>query len=101
MKTKKQKIKKNQKIVQDKLSFRDRVFSVVKKIKRGQTLSYKEVAKLAGNEKATRAVGAILHTNYDLKIPCHRVIKSDGSLGGYNRGVKNKKRILKEEKKEK
>jgi O-6-methylguanine DNA methyltransferase len=58
-----------------KVSFKERVFEIVKKIKRGQTLSYKEVAKLAGNEKATRAVGAVLHTNYDPKIPCHRVIK--------------------------
>lgn len=55
------------------------------------------MAKLAGNEKATRAVGAILHTNYNPKVPCHRVIKSDGSLGGYNRGIKNKEKILKEE----
>ncbi len=79
-------------------SFKQKVFLVVKKIKKGQTLSYKEVAKLAGNEKATRAVGAILHTNFDPKIPCHRVIKSNGELGGYNRGVKNKKKILEIEK---
>jgi O-6-methylguanine DNA methyltransferase len=80
-----------------KVSFKERVFEIVKKIKRGQTLSYKEVAKLAGNEKATRAVGAVLHTNYDPKIPCHRVIKSNGELGGYNRGVENKKNILRAE----
>jgi O-6-methylguanine DNA methyltransferase len=80
-----------------KVSFKERVFEIVKKIKRGQTLSYKEVAKLAGNEKATRAVGAVLHTNYDPKIPCRRVIKSNGELGGYNRGVENKKNILRAE----
>jgi O-6-methylguanine DNA methyltransferase len=85
------------KIQKQEASFKEKVFAVVRKIKRGQTLSYKEVAKLAGNEKATRAVGSILHTNYDPKIPCHRVVKSNGELGGYNRGVKNKRRILIEE----
>lgn len=78
-------------------SFKEKVFSIVRKIKKGETLSYKEVARRAGSPRASRAVGAILHTNYDPNIPCHRVIKSDGSLGGYNRGVKNKEKILKEE----
>jgi methylated-DNA-[protein]-cysteine S-methyltransferase len=79
--------------------FTAKVFEVVKKIPKGETLTYKEVAKRAGNEKAARAVGAILRTNYDPTIPCHRVIKSDGTLGGYNRGVKVKARILKNERK--
>jgi O-6-methylguanine DNA methyltransferase len=78
-------------------SFRAKVFEVVRQIKRGETLTYKEVALRSGNGKAARAVGAILHTNYDPKIPCHRVIRSDGKLGGYNRGIKNKRRILDEE----
>jgi len=68
---------------------------VVKKIPRGEVLSYKEVARLAGNEKASRAVGNILNKNYDPGIPCHRVIRSDGSVGGYNRGKKEKERLLK------
>ncbi|MBI2041506.1 MAG: MGMT family protein [Candidatus Nealsonbacteria bacterium] len=79
-------------------SFREKVFEVVKKIPQGKTLSYKEVAIKAGNSKAARAVGAILRTNFDLKIPCHRVIKSDGTTGGYNRGVKQKLKLLKKEK---
>ncbi len=49
-------------------------------------MTYAEVAKRAGNGKAARAVGAILKTNYDPQIPCHRVIRSDGTMGGYNRG---------------
>jgi O-6-methylguanine DNA methyltransferase len=78
-------------------NFRERVFATVKQIPKGKTLSYKEVAEKAGNPKAARAVGAILHTNYDPTIPCHRVVRSDGSLGGYNRGRALKKKILEKE----
>ncbi|OGG48170.1 6-O-methylguanine DNA methyltransferase [Candidatus Kaiserbacteria bacterium RIFCSPHIGHO2_02_FULL_50_9] len=79
-------------------SFRERVFTVVKKIPKGKTLSYREVAARADNPNAARAVGAILKTNYDPKIPCHRVIRSDGGLGGYNRGgMKQKKKLLQRE----
>ncbi|OGG66727.1 6-O-methylguanine DNA methyltransferase [Candidatus Kaiserbacteria bacterium RIFCSPLOWO2_01_FULL_45_25] len=67
-------------------SFSDRVRSVVRAIQAGQTLSYKEVAAKAGNPKAARAVARVMSANYDPEIPCHRVIKSDGTLGGYNRG---------------
>jgi len=58
-------------------------------------MTYKEVATKAGNSKAARAVGAIMRTNYDPNIPCHRVIRSDGSLGSYNRGgILRKREIL-------
>ena len=71
---------------------------VIKKIPKGKTLSYRKVAARAGNPNAARAVGAILKTNYDPKIPCHRVIRSDGGLGGYNRGgIKQKKKLLQRE----
>ncbi len=75
-------------------TFTEKVYEVVRKIPEGKTLSYKEVAKKAGSEKAFRAVGNILNKNYNPEIPCHRVIKSSGELGGYNRGSKNKKKIL-------
>jgi len=77
--------------------FREEVLKVVKRIPRGKVLSYGEVALKAGNPKAARAVGAILRTNFDPTIPCHRVIKKDGQLGGYNRGIKNKEKLLKAE----
>lgn len=81
-------------------SFSDRVKAVVKKIPKGKTLSYKEVATKAGNDKAARAVARLMATNFDPEIPCHRVIRSDGSLGGYNRGGESVKRdILKSESK--
>lgn len=78
-------------------SFRERVLQVVRAIPKGETRTYKEVATQAGNSKASRAVGAILHTNYDPNIPCHRVVRSDGTLGGYNRGVEQKEALLAKE----
>lgn len=75
-------------------SFTERVFFVVKHIPRGEVLTYKEVAKRAGSLCAYRAVGTILSKNFNPTIPCHRVIKSDGSLGGYNRGIEKKKEML-------
>jgi methylated-DNA-[protein]-cysteine S-methyltransferase len=79
-------------------SFSERVWQVVREIPKGRVLTYKEVARLAGNERACRAVGNILNKNYDKSIPCHRVIRSDGRTGGYNRGAEKKITILKREK---
>lgn len=79
--------------------FQDRVYQIVKKIPRGRVLSYKEVAKLAGRPRAFRAVGNILNKSagWRTKIPCHRVIRSDGSIGGYRNGQKRKIALLKKE----
>lgn len=74
--------------------FRERVFEVVRNIPAGKTLGYKQVAQLAGNPRAWRAVGNILNKNYDPQIPCHRVVRSDGKIGGYNRGVDEKRKLL-------
>ncbi len=79
-------------------TFADPLRDVVRKIPKGKFMTYKEVAAKAGNPKAVRAVGAIMRTNYDDSIPCHRVVRSDGSLGSYNRGGTSRKReILQEE----
>ncbi|MEQ1500212.1 MAG: MGMT family protein [Parcubacteria group bacterium] len=75
-------------------TFTDKVIHVVRKIPKGKVLTYKEVAKKAGNENASRAVGSIMKKNYNMEVPCHRVIKSDGTPGKYNRGDLNKIRIL-------
>lgn len=79
------------------LTFKEKVFSVVRRIPEGKVLTYKQVAQKAGSPRAFRAVGNILNTNYDPAIPCHRVICSDGKTGGYNRGAANKVKILKKE----
>jgi len=76
-------------------TFKERVLGVVGKIPKGKVMTYKELAAKAGNEKASRAVGNILAKNADKSIPCHRVIKSDGTIGEYN-GLqgKDKREIL-------
>ena len=62
-------------------------------------MSYKDVATRAGNPNASRAVARIMASNYDKEIPCHRVIRTDGGLGGYNRGgIVAKRKILETEK---
>lgn len=79
-------------------TFSDKVRDIVRAIPAGETMTYKEVAKKAGNEKAARAVGAIMRTNFDETIPCHRVIASDGGMRGYNRGgIEVKQAILTKE----
>lgn len=75
-------------------SFSEKVRDIVRKIPKGNTMTYKEVATRAGNPKAARAVGAIMRTNYDPAVPCHRVIASDGSVRGYNRGGEERKREI-------
>ncbi len=78
--------------------FQDKVREVVRAIPKGSVLSYQEVAKRAGNPKAARAVANIMANNFLPDIPCHRVIKSDGRPGGYNRGGESvKRRLLQEE----
>ena len=82
----------------DKNSFRENLYKTVKAIPSGKTLSYKEAAKRSGKPGAWRSVGQILSQNKNYKqIPCHRVIKSDGTAGGYNRGTEEKIKLLKKE----
>ena len=61
------------------------------RIPRGKTMTYKQVAARAGNKLAARAGGTLMAHNYDEKIPCHRVIRSDGKIGDYNRGGPSRK----------
>lgn len=78
-------------------TFADQVRKIVAEIPKGETLSYGEVARRAGNVRAARAVGNILKKNFDPTIPCHRVIRSDGKTGDYNRGAERKRELLKRE----
>ncbi len=77
--------------------FTERVLSAVSKIPKGQVTTYVEIATKAGRPKAYRAVGSILRKNTNLKIPCHRVILSNGILGNYNGLMGRKNDILKRE----
>ncbi len=66
-------------------SFREAVLAVVRAIPRGSVLTYADVAGKAGFAKAARAVGSLMKGNHDADIPCHRVVRSDGRVGAYNR----------------
>jgi len=77
-------------------SFQRRVYASILSVPYGETRSYKWLATQMGNGSAARAVGRALKSNpIPIIIPCHRIIKSDGSLGGYAGGVEWKKRLLK------
>ncbi len=77
-------------------TFKKRVLETVAKIPKSKVATYGEVAALAGNPKAARAVGLYMRTNDDPKhIPCHRVVGADGALVGYAfHGVSAKRRKL-------
>ena len=80
--------------------FQKMVWSEIKKIPKGKTITYKELAIKIGKPKAYRAVANACAKNPLLEIiPCHRVIREDGKMGGYNgkKGVKRKKSLLKSE----
>jgi methylated-DNA-[protein]-cysteine S-methyltransferase len=68
------------------MQFKERVRNIVSEIPKGVTMTYKQVAELAGSPGAARAVGNIMKANYNKDIPCHRVVRSDGKMGGFNRG---------------
>ena len=80
--------------------FQQKVWAYLKKIPRGRVKTYSQVAKGIGKPLAARAVANAIGKNpFAPKIPCHRVIRSDGSLGGYSGkgGVKTKRLLLKKE----
>ena len=80
-------------------AFQRKVWSHLQTIPRGKTKSYSEVARAIGRPTATRAVARACATNsVALEIPCHRVVREDGNLGGYRWGLQRKKRLLEMEK---
>ena len=84
--------------------FQIKVWKYIRKIPKGRTLSYKQLAINIGKPRAIRAVANAVGKNpYPIKIPCHRVIRSNGSLGGYSGkgGIKQKKILLLRERKNK
>lgn len=86
-------------------TFQEKVIRIVQKIPAGQTLTYGEIARRAGSASAARAVGNIINRHYKYclanhlpTIPCHRVVRSDGKIGGYVLGKERKMILLKKEK---
>lgn len=75
-----------------------KVYDLIKLVPAGRLVRYKDIAGFLGYPKAARVVGNILNKNKDIiEIPCHRVVKSSGEIGGYNQGMLIKKELLKDE----
>lgn len=78
------------------MNFNDKVYNLCKKIPKGKVSTYKLLSKKL-NSKAYRAVGNALNKNKSKEIPCHRIINSNGNVGGFAKGTKNKIKLLKKE----
>jgi methylated-DNA-[protein]-cysteine S-methyltransferase len=78
--------------------FQRRVYEVTEKIPKGKVSTYGQIAEILGNKNYARAVGNALNKNpYPVIIPCHRVVKSDGTIGGFAHGTQKKIQMLKSE----
>ncbi len=86
-------IKHSQKVI----ALQEEVYQVVQKIQKGKVGTYKGVGISLIKKTHPRTVGIILNKNYNTKVPCHRVVSSDGSIGGYNKGAFEKIRKLQQE----
>jgi O-6-methylguanine DNA methyltransferase len=81
-------------------TFFSKVYEITKQIPKGKVATYKQIATLAGNKKAYRAVGTAMRKNPDTStIPCHRVVGSDGYMHGYSllKGIDSKIQLLEDE----
>ncbi len=78
------------------MKFADKVYKLTKKIPKGKITTYKIIANKLGT-KAYRAVGNVLNKNKSKEVPCHRVVKSNGFVGGFALGTKKKIQILEKE----
>jgi methylated-DNA-[protein]-cysteine S-methyltransferase len=77
------------------MKFQARVLEIVTMVPKGKVTTYKELARAMGHPRACRAVANALARNpFPVKIPCHRVIRSDGKVGGYRFGTKQKVKLL-------
>ena len=79
-------------------NFQSAVYQKTRMVLRGRVTTYGQIARAIGKPRASRAVGNALNRNpYALIVPCHRVVRSDGKIGGFARGAKAKARILAKE----
>ncbi len=80
------------------MTFDEQVWKLLSRIPFGRVSTYKEIARVLGNSRAARAVGNACNRNSNApKVPCHRVVSFDGSLGGYAKGAREKRRLLESE----
>ena len=79
-------------------SFQEKVYTATRRVPKGRVSTYTAIARAIGSPRAVRAVGNALNKNPDIKYtPCHRIVRSDGSIGGYACGSARKAVILKKE----
>jgi methylated-DNA-[protein]-cysteine S-methyltransferase len=79
------------------MSFSEKVFSACSMIPRGRVSTYSDIARAIGKPGASRAVGNALNRNRSPSVPCHRVVRSDGSVGGFAHGARKKEAMLRSE----
>ena len=77
-------------------NFNEKCYELLRKVPRGKVVTYKEIAR-ALNSKAYRIVGRAMKKNKNRKISCYKVVKSNGEIGGFNRGIKEKIRLLRKD----
>ena len=88
----------NLKLLMNGTSYQQTVWRELLKVPYGETISYGELAKRIGNPKGARSIGMAVHFNpIGIIIPCHRVIRSSGEIGGYASGIYRKKWLLEHE----
>lgn len=78
------------------MSLKQKLYKLVKKIPKGKISTYRDIAH-ALNTRSYRTIGKLLSKNTSKEIPCHRIIMSSGLIGGYNKGIKQKIKLLKKE----
>lgn len=89
---------KKTRVITNKVIKHEDVYSLLQKIPAGRVSTYGDLAKALGNPSASRIIGRILGKNPNpVQVPCHRVVMSNGKLGGYMHGIKIKKELLKKE----
>ena len=89
--------KNDEKVSRNRISNKD-VYDLLLKIPPGKVSTYGDVAKALGHPSSSRLIGKILGDNPDpIKVPCHRIVKSDGKIGGYKLGTEMKKELLEKE----
>ncbi|MEW6295206.1 MAG: MGMT family protein [Candidatus Diapherotrites archaeon] len=82
----------------NKVNFSQKAWEKMKEIPKGRISTYKEIAKAIGKPKAVRAVGNACNKNpFAPKVPCHRVVQSNGKIGGFAQGIKKKRELLESE----
>ena len=82
-------------LIRSSQSIKDKVYDILLKIPAGKVTTYGDIAKAIGQPNSSRLIGQILHNNpTPVVVPCHRVVRSNGKIGGYAYGIRKKRKLL-------